>query len=95
MVAQKGRDLRLKIANGAGFATVAGLLVAGPILVMGAGAILSWSFRLDQPSHKILMSEIDRLRAGATEPSTPEAKSVVESLTGWPFEKLWGRNRLS
>jgi oligogalacturonide transporter len=76
-------------------ATVACLLVFGPMLVMAAGAILSWSFRLDQPSHAVLMNEIDRLRDGETEPSSPEAKTIVESLTGWRYDRLWGRNGLT
>ncbi|MFN7110477.1 MAG: MFS transporter [Brevundimonas sp.] len=75
-------------------ATVAALLVVGPITVMALGAILSWSFRLDAASHQVLMNEIERLRAGEVSPSSPQAQAVVEDLTGWPYAKLWGRNPL-
>jgi oligogalacturonide transporter len=37
------------------------------------------------------MSEISRLRDGATEPATPESGAVVEDLTGRTYEELWGR----
>lgn len=76
-------------------ATIAVLLVLGPILIMLAGLIASWRFNLNARTHEILMVEIERLRQGERTPSSPEAQAVVESLTGWPYDRLWGRNRLS
>jgi oligogalacturonide transporter len=38
------------------------------------------------------MHEIARFKSGETTPSSSQAKAVVEDLTGWPYEKLWGRN---
>ena len=76
-------------------ATITWLLVAGPILVMLAGLIVSWKFRLNARTHDVLMREIERLRAGERTPSSPEASRVVEDLTGWPYAKLWGRNALA
>ncbi|MDG5489752.1 MFS transporter [Sphingomonas sp. BGYR3] len=73
-------------------ATVTWLLVLGPILVMLAGMLASWRFRLNARTHAVLMAEIEHLRAGGTEPTSPEAKAVVENLTGWRYDQLWGRN---
>jgi oligogalacturonide transporter len=74
-------------------ATIAWLLVAGPIVVMLLGLIISWRFNLNARTHAVLMAEIDRFHAGEQTPSNPEAKAVVEDLTGWRYERLWGRGR--
>jgi oligogalacturonide transporter len=73
-------------------ATITWLLVAGPIMVMLAGLIASWRFRLNAATHDVLMAEIERLRAGERTPSSEEARSVVEDLTGWKYDRLWGNN---
>ena len=73
-------------------ATVTGLLILGPILVMLAGLIASWRFRLNAHTHDVLMAEIEHLKAGGTAPTSPEAKAVVEDLSGWKYEQLWGNN---
>ena len=31
------------------------------------------------------------IRNGATEPETAESGRIVEDLTGWPYDQLWGR----
>ncbi|HWU15808.1 MAG TPA: MFS transporter [Caulobacter sp.] len=67
------------------------VMVGLPILVMLAGMIVTWSFRLNARTHAMLVHEVERLRAGATEAESPESKAVVEDLTGWKFEHLWGR----
>lgn len=67
------------------------IMVGGPILVMVAGMIISWKFRLNARTHAVLVHEVERLRAGATEAETPESKAIVEDLTGWRYERLWGR----
>ena len=76
-------------------ATITWLLILGPILVMLAGLIASWRFRLNAQTHDVLMAEIDHLRAGGTDPTSPEARGVVENLTGWKYEQLWGKNPVS
>ena len=73
-------------------ATLTWLLVAGPILVMLAGLLASWNFRLNARTHGVLMAEIERLRAGERTPSSEEARGVVEDLSGWSYDKLWGNN---
>jgi oligogalacturonide transporter len=73
------------------------------LLVMGVGTLgiltfgffVSTRFRLNRDTHAVLMEEIDRFKAGAgTEPS-PENRRVVEDLTGWKYEDLWGHERKS
>ncbi|MFP1130151.1 MFS transporter [Asticcacaulis sp. W401b] len=71
--------------------TIVLVLIAGPIVVMVLGMIISWSFGLNVKSHGILVHEVERLRAGETEPESEESRRVVENLTGFKFEKLWGR----
>jgi oligogalacturonide transporter len=66
-------------------------MVGGPLLVMLAGLVISWSFRLNAKTHEVLIHEVERLRAGATEAESAESKAIVEDLTGWRFERLWGR----
>lgn len=67
------------------------VMVGGPILVMLWGLVVSWSFRLNARTHEVLIHEVERLRAGETQPESAASKAVVESLTGWKFERLWGR----
>jgi oligogalacturonide transporter len=52
---------------------------------------MSWSFRLNARTHEVLIHEVERLRAGETQPESEESKAIVENLTGWRFERLWGR----
>ncbi|HVJ01435.1 MAG TPA: MFS transporter [Sphingomonas sp.] len=73
-------------------ATITWLLILGPILVMLAGLIASWRFRLNAQTHDVLMAEIDHLRSGGTEPTSPEARAIVEELSGWKYHQLWGNN---
>ncbi|WKL57958.1 MFS transporter [Asticcacaulis sp. ZE23SCel15] len=73
--------------------TIVALLVIGPIIMMIFGLIVSWKFHLNGKTHAVLVHEVERLRAGATEPETPESGKVVEDLTGWKYSTLWGRGR--
>ena len=70
------------------------VMVLGPLVVMLLGALISWSFHLNARTHDVLMSEIARLKAGETAPASPESRAIVEDLTGWSYEKLWGRNNV-
>lgn len=76
-------------------ATITWLLILGPILVMLGGLIASWRFRLNARTHDVLMAEIDRFKAGDTTPPTPEARAIVEDLSGWRYEQLWGNNAVA
>jgi oligogalacturonide transporter len=72
--------------------TIIWLLAAGPLVVLALGFLVSLRFRLSAATHAVLMSEIARFKAGETAPASAETKAVVEDLTGWPYEKLWGMN---
>ncbi|RZL37821.1 MAG: MFS transporter [Rubrivivax sp.] len=71
--------------------TITALMVGGPLLMMLLGMVLSWRFRLNASTHAVLVKEVERLRDGATEAETPESGRIVEDLTGWPYDRLWGR----
>jgi oligogalacturonide transporter len=55
------------------------------------GALASWKFRLNASTHAVLVHEVERLRNGATEAESDENRRIVEDLTGWRYEQLWGR----
>jgi oligogalacturonide transporter len=57
-----------------------------------AGIWVSTRFRLNSATHDVLMAEIDRLKSGDTSPPTAETRAIVEDLTGWKYEQLWGNN---
>lgn len=67
------------------------VMIGGPLIVMIAGMLISWRFHLNAGTHAVLVHEVERLRAGATAPESEESKAIVEDLTGWKWEKLWGR----
>lgn len=72
-------------------ATVTAVLVIGPIVAMLLGLWAAWRFRLNATTHAVLVQEVERLRAGATQPASAESQQVVEDLTGWRYADLWGR----
>src|SRR5688572_17363278 len=69
------------------------VMVAGALGLMLFGYFVSLRFRLDRETHAILMSEIARLRANDSTPPAAENRAVVEDLTGWRYEQLWGRGK--
>jgi oligogalacturonide transporter len=73
--------------------TVALVMVLGPIVAMLLGLVAAWRFRLNAATHAVLAREVERLRAGATQAESPDSRRVVEDLTGWRYEQLWGRGR--
>lgn len=72
--------------------TIALLLGIGTIGTLAFGIIVSTRFRLTPRTHDILMREIEHLRGGAQVPTSPEHRAVVEDLSGWRYEQLWGKN---
>jgi oligogalacturonide transporter len=75
--------------------TVIAVLAIGPLAIMFFGFLVSLRFRLNSQTHAVLMEEIDRLknRPGTEPPAVNRA--VVEDLTGWKYEELWGQGRRS
>ncbi len=68
------------------------ILGIGTIGVLIAGVIVSFRFQLGPKTHAILMAEIDHLRSGARTPTSDQSRKVVEELTGWKYDQLWGNN---
>jgi oligogalacturonide transporter len=70
--------------------TVTLLMIGGPLLMLLLGALASWKFRLNASTHAVLLHEVERLRHGATEAESDENRQIVEDLTGWSYDQLWG-----
>jgi len=75
--------------------TIAWVLGLGTVSMLGFGVLVSFRFRLGPVTHEILMGEIERLRAGERMPSSPAAQAVVEDLSGWRYDQLWGANTVA
>jgi len=60
--------------------------------IMVLGTLVSLRFRLTKDTHARLMTEIEHLKQGGKEPSSEENRGVVEALSGWKYETLWGNN---
>lgn len=74
--------------------TIVLVMVIGPILLLLFGFFVASRFKLNKSTHALLMSEIAHLKSGATEPSSDQSRAIVEDLSGWPYEKLWGKNNV-
>jgi oligogalacturonide transporter len=69
------------------------------LLVMGVGTLgvltfgffVSLRFRLNRQTHEVLMLEIERFKTQPGTEPTAENRHIVEDLSGWPYDKLWGR----
>lgn len=73
--------------------TVIAVIAIGPLAIMFFGFLVSLRFRLNSQTHAVLMEEIDRFKnRPGTEPPA-ENRAVVEDLTGWKYEELWGKGR--
>jgi oligogalacturonide transporter len=72
--------------------TIALLMGVGTVGMLCCGIFVSTRFRLSPITHDVLMREIEHLRGGARAPTRPEAAQVVEDLSGWRYDRLWGNN---
>ena len=67
------------------------VMVVGALGLMLFGFIVSLRFRLNRDTHAVLMAEIERFKSQAgTQPSAAN-RAIVEDLSGWKYEELWGR----
>lgn len=73
-------------------AAIVGVLGVGTLAMLVVGVLVSTRFRLTPATHKVLLDEIEHLRGGADAPSSPQAAAVVEDLSGWRYDRLWGNN---
>jgi oligogalacturonide transporter len=73
-------------------AMIVGVLGIGTLALLAFGVFVAARVHLDPRTHDVLMEEIERLRAGDPTPPSPEHRAVVEDLSGWRYEQLWGNN---
>jgi oligogalacturonide transporter len=71
---------------------IAAVLGIGTLVVLAFGVFVAARFRLDPHTHAILLDEIERFRSGARSPSDALHAKVVEDLSGWSYNRLWGNN---
>lgn len=77
--------------------TILAILSIGTLCVLICGFIISLRFKLDLHTHAVLRAETLKMReAGRVMPEsvTPEAREIVETLAGLPYENLWGNNNI-
>jgi oligogalacturonide transporter len=71
---------------------VVAVLVAGTLAVLAFGFFVSLRFRLNRDTHAVLMGEIERFKTQPGTQPTAEQRGIVEDLTGWKYENLWGKS---
>jgi oligogalacturonide transporter len=81
-----------KVQSAGAITTLALVLGIGTVVVLIGGIWVSTRFQLNPRTHDVLMAEIERFKTGEVTPSSDEARGIVESLSGWRYEELWGRN---
>jgi oligogalacturonide transporter len=70
--------------------TIVTVLGVGTLVLLTFGFIVSLRFKLDRDTHAVLMEEIQRFKTQPGTQPSPERRLIVEDLTGWPYERLWG-----
>ena len=71
--------------------TIVTVLGAGTLALLTFGFFVSLRFKLDRDTHAVLMAEIQRFKIQDGTQPTPEHRRIVEDLTGWQYERLWGK----
>ncbi|MDF7657757.1 MFS transporter [Erwiniaceae bacterium L1_54_6] len=77
--------------------TILAILTIGTVCVLTCGFLVSLRFKLNLHTHTVLRAETLKMRdAGRVVPEriTPEAREIVETLAGMPYENLWGNNNV-
>ena len=73
--------------------TIVYTLVFGTIALLLISLGLALTFKLNKETHGILVDEIDRLKNnGSKQDVDPKTRKVVEDLTGYNYDKVWGGN---
>lgn len=71
------------------------LYCLAPIALCIMGNLVSRMLKLNRHNHDLLIAEVERLRAGGSmADATPETRAVIESLSGFAYEKCWGHNNV-
>jgi len=77
--------------------TILVILSLGTVAVLTCGFLVSLRFKLNLQTHTVLREETLKMReAGRIVPEKipPEARQIVETLAGMPYENLWGNNNI-
>lgn len=75
---------------------IAVVTIVVPIVLLAIAWIASKRFKLTKETHKLLVDEVERIKAGGEkEDVTEEAKNAVEELTGWQYDKCFGNNNVA
>lgn len=71
------------------------ITVAAPIILVILTYFVSLKFKLTKENHKILVDEVNRVKAGGLkEDVTKEAREAIEELTGYKYENCFGNNNV-
>jgi oligogalacturonide transporter len=73
--------------------TVIAVVAVGPLAIMAFGFLVSLRFRLNSATHAVLMQEIERFKTRPATVPSAEHRAIVEDLTGWKYEELWGKGK--
>jgi oligogalacturonide transporter len=73
--------------------TVVTIVAVGPLLIMLFGFLVSLRFRLNSETHAVLMQEIERFKTRPGTEAAAQDRAIVEDLTGWKYEELWGKGK--
>lgn len=66
-----------------------------PIVIILIGLATTFRFHLNQHTHKLLVDEVARLKAGGCKADVDLAtRQVIEDLTGHRYDQCWGNNDL-
>jgi len=69
------------------------VMVAGSLAVLLFGFAVSTRFRLNRETHGVLMDEIERFKRNDGTRPTPENRAIIEDLSGWKYDELWGKGK--
>ncbi|ESS57265.1 major Facilitator Superfamily protein [Enterobacter cloacae S611] len=70
--------------------TIVMLLFVGNVGLLLVALWQALTFHLNKRTHRIFVEELDRLKAGGLKQSvTPQARHIVEDLTGHAYDTLW------
>jgi oligogalacturonide transporter len=71
--------------------TILLVLGVGTLSLLAFGFAVSLRFNLNRHTHAVLMAEIERFKHRPDTLPSPQDRRIVEDLSGWPYERLWGR----
>jgi len=74
---------------------IVAVLVVGPLLLLAMGIWVSFEFKLNKATHAILVREIARFKAGDGVPPSEEDQRLLEQISGWRYDQLWGKNNVA